>query len=194
VGFKVRGEVPEKRGFVCEPHAFNVFALPVNLKYYFNQIIDVALGIYATWHSQTDEIHLGGSCEHECSDFNGTDSAFEVEFSGEGDAGELIGWDVREEGASVYIDGVATGRLDDGDSASGDVVAEVGGGGDAVAEVILLEGLLNADGDGFEIASGESAVGWVAFGEDEEIFFLLGEDVVVGAEEPADVGHAVFFG
>ena len=58
----------------------------------------------------------------------------------------------------------------------------------------LLRGFLHADGDGFEIASGEAAVGGISLGEDEQIFFLLGEQVVVGAEEAADVGHAVFLG
>ena len=75
-----------------------------------------------------------------------------------------------------------------------DVVAEIGGRGDAVAQVVFFEGLLHADGDGFEIASGEAAVGGIALGEDEQILFLLGEQVVVGAEEAADVGHAVFLG
>ena len=154
----------------------------------------MALGVDAAGHGQTDEIHLCGSGEHEGSNFDGTDSAFKVEFGSKRDAGELIARDVRQEGAGVYIDGVATGGLDDRNSAGGDVIAEISGGGDAVVEVFLLEGFLNSDGNGFEVAAGKTAVGWVALGEDEEIFFLLGEDVVVGAEEATDVGHAVFFG
>ena len=89
---------------------------------------------------------------------------------------------------------MASGRQDDGDSLLGEVVAEVGGGGDAVAQVVLVDGFLQADGDGFEVASGEAAVGGVALGEDEQVLLLLGEQVVVGAEESADVGHAVFLG
>jgi len=130
----------------------------------------MALGVNASWNCQSDEIHLGGSGEHQRADFDGADSAFEVEFRGEGYAGELIGCDVREEGSCIDIDGVAAGRLDNWDSAGGDVVAQVGGGGDAISEVVFLESFLDSDGDSFEIAAGETSVGWIAFGEDEEIF------------------------
>ena len=75
-----------------------------------------------------------------------------------------------------------------------DVVAEICGRGDAVAQVVFFQRFLNADGDGFEVASGEAAVGGIAFGEDQQIFFLLRQQIVIGAEEAADIGHAVFFG
>ncbi len=84
--------------------------------------------------------------------------------------------------------------LDDGHALACDVVAKVGGGGDAIAEVIFFQCFLHADGDRFEIASGETSISGISLGEDEQIFFLLGEQVVVGAEEPADVGHAIFLG
>ena len=154
----------------------------------------MALGVDAAWNRQSDEVHLRGGGEHQGADFDGADAAFEIEFGGKRNAGELVSRDVREEGAGIDIDRVAAGRLNDGDSGCGDVVAEVGGGGDAVAEVVLLERFLHADGDGFEIAAGKTAVGWISLGEDEQIFLLLGEEVVVGAEEAADVGHAVFLG
>ena len=186
--------MPEEWGFVGEAHASDRFALAINLKNHFDQIVDVALGIDAAGHGEANEIHLRGSGEHEGADFDGADPAFEVKLGGKGDAGELLDWDVRQEGASINIDGVAAGRLDDGNSAGSDVIAEICGGGDAVAEVVLLKRLLDADGDGFEVAAGEAAVGGVALGEDEQIFLLLGEHVVVGAEEAANVGHAVFFG
>ena len=66
---------------------------------------------------------------------------------------------MRQEGAGVEIDRVAAGRLHDGHARCGDVFAEVGGGGDAIAQVVLFERLLQADGDGLEIAAGETAVG-----------------------------------
>ena len=127
-------------------------------------------------------------------DFDGADAAFEIEFGGEGYAGKLVGRNVGEKGAGVEIDGVASGRLDDGHSLGGDVIAEIGGGGDAVAKIVFVEGFLQADGDGFEIASGKAAIGGIALGKNEQIFFLLGEHVVVGAEKAADIGHAVFLG
>ena len=89
---------------------------------------------------------------------------------------------------------MAAGRLDDGHALGGNVVAEVRGRGDAIAQIVLLERLLHADGDGFEIAAGKAAVGGISLGEDQQIFFLLRKQVVVGAKEPADVGHAVFLG
>ena len=106
----------------------------------------------------------------------------------------MFGRDVGQEGAGIDVDGVASGRLDDGDSRVGDVVAKIGGGSDAIFEIVVVQGFLQADGDGFEVASGEAAVGGVALGEDEKIFFLLCEGIVVGAEESADVGHAIFLG
>ena len=57
-----------------------------------------------------------------------------------------------------------------------------------------MERFLHADGDGFEVASGQAAVGGIALGQDQQIFFLLRQQVVVGAEKAADVGHAVFLG
>ena len=74
------------------------------------------------------------------------------------------------------------------------MIAQVRGRGDAVAQVIFFEGLVEADGNGLEIASGEAAVGGIAFGKNQEIFFLLRQLVVVGAEEAADIGHTVFLG
>ena len=154
----------------------------------------MALRVDAAGDGETDEVHLRGGGEHERADFDRAHAAFEVKFGGEGYAGELFLRNLGEEGARVEIDGVAARRLHDGDAFGGDVVAEIGGGGDAVAEVVLVEGLLEADGDGFEVASGEAAVGGIPFRQDEQVFFLLGELVVVGTEEAADVGHAVFLG
>ena len=76
----------------------------------------------------------------------------------------------------------------------GDVIAEISGGGNTVAQVIFVERLLHADGNRLEIASSQAAVGGIALGQDEQVLFLLGQHVVVGAEEAADVGHAVFLG
>src|SRR4051794_20402718 len=87
---------------------------------------------------------------------------------------------------------MASGWLHDGNAMIGDVTAEISGGNDAVAQVVLLERFLQPDGYGFKVASSEPAVGGVTFRENEEVFLLSGEDVVVCAEESADVGHAIF--
>ena len=57
-----------------------------------------------------------------------------------------------------------------------------------------MQGLLHTHRDSFEISSGQATVGGVAFGQDQQVFFLLCQYVVVRAEESADVRHPVFFG
>ena len=102
--------------------------------------------------------------------------------------------DVRQHARGVDVDGVAAGRLDDGHAVVGDVAAQVAGGDDAVAQVVGVQHLLQADGDGVEVAAGESAVGGEALGEDEQVGLLLEDAVVVGAEQAADVGEGVLLG
>ena len=184
----------EEWRFVGEAEAADLGAVLPDRGDDLDDVVDVALGVGAARDGEADEVHFGDLAEHEGSDFYGADAAFEIEFGGESYAGKLIQRDVRDEAAGVKVDGVASGRHDEGDSLLGEVVSEVGGGGDAVTQVVFVTGLLQADGDGFEIASGEASVGGVAFGEDEQVFFLLGKNVIVGAEESADVGHAVFLG
>ena len=67
------------------------------------------------------------------------------------------------------------------------MVAEVSRGGVAVLQVIQVERFVEPDGDGFEVATGQPAVGREALGEDEQVAFGFGQFVVVGAQEPADV-------
>src|ERR1039458_2243843 len=132
------------------------------------------VGINGTGKSTLLRI-VAGAGEHQGTDLYGADSAFEIKFCGERDAGKLIRRNVREEGPGVKVDGVAAGGLNDGHTLARDVIAEIGRRSDAVTEVVFFEGFLHADRDGFEISSGEAAVGRIALGEDEEIFFLLGQ-------------------
>ena len=81
-----------------------------------------------------------------------------------------------------------------GTPCSADVIAQIGGRGDAVAQVVFVQRLLHAHGDGFQVAARKAAVSGIAFGEDQQVLLLRGQDVVVGAEKAADVGHAVFLG
>src|ERR1039457_3684031 len=89
---------------------------------------------------------------------------------------------------------MTAGRFDDGDAAVGDVAAQIAGGDDAVLQVVGIEDFFQAHGDGVEIAPGQAAVSGKAFGEDEEIGLELGDAVVVGGEQAADVGEGVFLG
>ena len=117
-----------------------------------------------------------------------------VEFHGQRLAGELVRRDVGQHARGIDIDGVAAGRLDDGDAVVGDVAAEVAGGDDAVVQVVGVEDLFQADGDRVQVAAGQSAVGGEAFGQDEQVGLLLEDAVVVGAEQAADVGEGVLLG
>lgn len=72
-----------------------------------------------------------------------------------------------------------------------DVIAEVPGRGDAITQVVLIERLLHADCDGFQVASSQAAVGGIAFGQNEQVLLLLRQQIVVRAEKAANVGHSV---
>ena len=52
--------------------------------------------------------------EHECSDLNRTDAAFDIQRCGKGDARELGRRNVRKERPGVNIDSVPARRLHDG--------------------------------------------------------------------------------
>ena len=99
-----------------------------------------------------------------------------------------------EEGRGRPIDRVAADRQDDRDAASMKGLAEVGRRLDPVAQVVVRDGLLDALGDGLEVAPGEPAVGGKALGQDQHVAARLGEGVVVAGEPPADVGERVLLG
>ena len=119
--------------FVGQLQALDLVAVLPDFEDDFDHVVDVALGVDAARDGEADQIHLGGGAEHQGADFDGADAAFEIEFVGQGDAGKLIGRNVRQKGARVDVDGVASRRLHDGHTLLGDVIAEVGGGGDAVS-------------------------------------------------------------
>ena len=164
------GEVAEEWGFKGQTHARDVGAVLPDFQDHFDNIVDVALRINAAGNGQAHEIHLRGGGEHQRTDFYGADSAFQIKLCCQGYAGELVGGNVGEEGAGIEIDGVSAGRLDNGDSLSGDVIAQVRRRGDAVAEVIFFESFLHAYCDGLEIAPSKATISRVSLGENQQIF------------------------
>ena len=60
-----------------------------------------------------------------------------------------------------------------GHAVLGDVIAEIRGRGDAIAQVILFQRFLQADGNGLQIAPGQSAVGGIALGQNQQVLLLL---------------------
>src|ERR1035437_4249714 len=89
---------------------------------------------------------------------------------------------------------ISTERMNNGHAVLGNVVAQVSRRSNPVAQVVLLQRLLNAHGDGLQVAAGKPAVSRVALSQNQQILLLAGQDVVVGAQKSADVGHAVFLG
>ena len=101
---------------------------------------------------------------------------------------------MREKSARIDVNGVSAGRLHDGHAFGGDVIAEIRRGNNAVLQVVLVEPFIQAHGYGFQVATGEAAVGGKTFRQNQEIFLRLGQDVVVGAEEAADIYDRVLLG
>ncbi len=102
--------------------------------------------------------------------------------------------DVGEQGAGVDVHRVAAGGLHDRHAGALQPVAEVGGGPDAVAQVVVVDDLAQPLRDGLEVTAGEPAVGGEALGEDEQVAAALGQVVVAHGEPAADVGQAVLLG
>src|SRR3990170_637886 len=98
-----------------------------------------------------------------------TDAALAVEGHGQRLAGVRERRDVRQERARVDVDGMSADRFDDGDAGAVERLAEVGRGADAVVQVVLLDHLRKALGDGLQVAPGEAAVGREALGQDEQV-------------------------
>ena len=117
-----------------------------------------------------------------------------VQLDGQRLARELAPRDVRQHALGVDVDGVSAGRLDNRDAGVGDVPPEVFGRYDPVAQVVRVENFGKTHRNGLQIAARQAAVGGEPLGENEQVLLLLGQPVVVGAEQPADVGERVFLG
>src|SRR5579863_7032588 len=77
----------------------------------FNQVVNVALGIYTARNCQANQVHLCSSGEHQCADFNRTYTSLEIQLCRQRDTGKLIGRNAREEGTCIDIDGVSARGL-----------------------------------------------------------------------------------
>src|SRR6516165_4657262 len=191
-GLESRREMTQKRGLVNQFEATNFVAATPDIEDDFNDVFHVALGIHAAGNGQANQVHGGVLAKHERADLDRADPAFEVKFHRECYARELRHRNVREKGAGIEINRMTARRLDDRNAFARDVIAEEGRRCDAVFQVLLFECFIQTYGDGIQITPCEPAIRWKPFGEDQQVFLLLGEDVVVGAKETADVGKAVF--
>src|SRR5215831_1179759 len=108
---KLRREVAEDwRGFSDSQRAEGVAFLE-ELGGGFGDVVDVALGVDASWDRQAHELHGGGwavvAAEHHRADLAGADAAGAVEAADYGLAGEVLRRDVGAEALGIDVDGVA---------------------------------------------------------------------------------------
>ena len=152
---------------VGQVHALDLVTGFPDFQNNFYHVVDMALRVDTSGNGEPHQVHFGGGAEHQRADFYRADSSLEIEFVSQSYGGKVVGIDVREEGARVYIDGVAPGRLNYGDSLRGDMVAQVGSRCDAVVQIVFVQDLLQAYGDGFQVAAGQASIGGIAFGQDQ---------------------------
>ena len=75
--------------------------------------------------------------------------------------------------AGIEVDRMAANRLHARDARLDQRLAQVGGGSDPIAQVVLVDHLAQALGDGLEVASRQAAVGREALGQDQQVARLL---------------------
>jgi len=82
-------------------------------------------------------------------------------------------------------------RLHNRHTFGSDIPAKITGRYGTVPEIVFLQSLFQAHSDGLQVATRQTTVGRLALSEDEQVFLLLCQGIVVGAEEPTDVGQTV---
>ena len=116
----------EERGLMNDFVARDFFAASPHIEDHFDYVFDVALRVDTTWNGKTHKVHGGVFSEHQRAYFDGTDATFEIEFIGERDTRQLRERNMRQKCASVEINGVAAGRLNDGNTFTGNVIPQEG--------------------------------------------------------------------
>ena len=170
--------MPEERGFIRETQPGNSFPVLPDFEDHFYDIVNVTLGINPPWNREPDQIHLRGARKHQKTDFHAANSSFQIKLCCQRNTWKLIRRDMRQERSGIEIDGVTTRWLHDRNAMARNVIAQISRRGDAVAQVVLFQRFLHANGDGLEIAPGQAAVSGIPFRQDQQVFFLLGEQVV----------------
>ena len=166
----------------------------------FHHVIDVTLGIDAARHREAHEFHrccvlLSGlriaAAEHQRSDLHGANSCLAIQLHDQGLPREVDRLQVGEERRRIDVNGVPTRWLHDRHARAGDVLAEIGGGGNTIEQVVGVERFIQAGRDGVEIAARQAAIGWEPLGEYQQVLLVHGEARVVGGKEATNVGHPI---
>src|SRR5258708_5181640 len=95
---------------------------------------------------------MSSSAEHHRTDFHAPYAGVPVERHDQRLSGKLAGRDMRAKRGGVNVNGVSTGRLDDLNARRQQLLADVLGAANAVAEVILVQDLLKTLSHGFQVA------------------------------------------
>ncbi len=166
-----------------------------------DHVVDMTLGIGAARDGQAYQFQGGGgfaaigvAAEHDRADLAAAHATDCVQGHGQGLTGVVQGWNMRQQGLGIQVHRVATAGLHHRDAGCGQGFAQVGGGADAIAQVVVINDFLQPLRQGFQIASGEAAVGGKTLGQDQEIAALLGQGVIVERQPAADIAHRVFLG
>ena len=193
-------EMPQHGRLGDELVGGNRLRLLEDLRHRVGGVLELARGVRAPRNREPQELEARMpvlprrriAAGHDRADLGAAHAAREVERARERPAGEAGRRDVRQRLAGVQVDGVAAGRLDDRGTGRGERLAEVGDLGDAVAQVLLVHHLVEADRDHLEVAPGEAAVGREALGHDAA-HLEAGEELLVVADgdEAADVRDRV---
>ena len=107
---------------------------------------------------------------------------------------QLVTRQVRTEPTRVEIDGVPPRRFDNLDAGRQQLFAHVPGAADPVSQVVLVKHLAEALRHRLEVATGESAVGHVAFGQDDQLARASQELGVTEQQQTTRVHDAVLLG
>ena len=116
----------QKRRLVNEFEAADFVATTPDIEDDFNDIFNMALGIYTAGNGQANQVHGGVLAKHERADLDGAYAAFEVQFHGERHARKLRNRKVWKKRACVEINRVAARRLDDRNTFARSVISEEG--------------------------------------------------------------------
>src|SRR3954469_23184585 len=164
---KSRGEVAQPGRLLGKAVSLHVRSALPDLENGLNDIIDVALSVDPAWNRKPHQLHRCRGFlsafrialpEHHRSDLDPTDSCLSVQLHHQSLAGKLERGDLGEEGCRVDIDRVTAGRLHDGNPGLGNVLSQIRGRADSVKEIVLVQGLMQPNSYGVEVAAGHPAV------------------------------------
>jgi len=110
----------QKRSFLHNPHAADLFATLVDLQDRFHHVINMALRINPPGNGESYQFHRRRNlfpcfwiftCEHDGSDLHTPNSGFEIEFGHQRLSRVLQRGDMGQHGLRIDIDGMPSGRL-----------------------------------------------------------------------------------